>query len=297
MEEQFRDKDSLQLGICDRVPEEVVCDNGDNDDHEEVRINHVSREIMHHGESAVADKENVFSTNEQTIVRFDDTSLSTGSSYIGSDDETKLMEEEVVEVYSSDTTTELDASRCDDEVKQQHLHEVSDEEDLGATSTDPPRSKHEMMYQELPVEPLCLEISPDATILEIGYIQSIVDDLVVIQSTILYHYVLDIDSILCFEDRTVLGRVFETFGPIRRPLYSVRLSALEHANQEWVLSKKKIYFVPDHSQFVQIQQLKQLKGCDASNQYDEELPEEEQEFSDDEKETDAKRKKTQSKKQ
>ena len=47
------------------------------------------------------------------------------------------------------------------------------------------------------------------------------------------------------------------------------------------------YVVPD-SQFLYTDSIKHIKGTDASNCHDEELPEEEQEYSDDEKELAAK---------
>jgi rRNA processing protein Gar1 len=256
---------------------------------------------------------------------------SLGSSYLGSEGELKLSESEEEEekegrkeyistLYSPVGNEEERREEKDDEITttladindrklsaKQIPHEHSDDEeegkgkvedeeddDTGAVNCRPPRSKHEVTYQELPIEPLTIEILPEAIIVEVGYVQSIVDDLIVIQSTIDHHHhrALDVDSVLCFEDRTVLGRIFETFGPVRQPLYSVRLDSSKNAEKEWVLSRKKVYSVPDYSQFVSIQQLEKRRGCDASNRYDEELPEEEQEFSDDEKEAIARKRKT-----
>ena len=240
---------------------------------------------------------------------------SVGSSYLGSEGELKLSEEEEEEtekdisevcpsVYNEEESgeEERDEATIVDINDRKVLspkripYENSDEEeeeDTGAVNPYPPRSKHEVTYRELPIEPVNIEIPPDANIVDIGYVQSIVDDLVVVQSTIDPHKTLDVDSVLCFEDRRVLGRIFETFGPVRKPLYSIRLDSSENADKEWVLSRRKVYSVPDHSQFVHIQHLEKLRGCDASNRYDEELPEEEQEFSDDEKEATSRKRKTQ----
>jgi H/ACA ribonucleoprotein complex non-core subunit NAF1 len=304
MEEQHIDANHCQIAVCN-TKEETVTNHrhSDSDKDSDAKLDHVSSEETPSGEFSIANDEgNIISNNDQLLIS--DTLGSVGSSYLGSEDELKLNEDETAsKESSSDSDVEAvndhsivynnaDAMKKD----KDDLYVNSDEEDTGATSTEPPRSKHEVKYQDLPVEPLSIEIPQDAAILEIGHVQSIVDELVVVQST-MHHQVLDMDSVLCFENRTVLGRVFETFGPVRQPLYSVRLDASEHADKEWVLLKKKVYFVPDHSRFVHIHHLNQFKGCDASNRYDEELPQEEQEFSDDEKEADARKKKPHPKQQ
>lgn len=61
---------------------------------------------------------------------------------------------------------------------------------------------------------------------------------------------LDEGSILCLEDRTVLGRVEEVFGPVKAPLYALRYAgkgAIPQAVQApaWVFSVEKYTeFVP-----------------------------------------------------
>jgi len=91
-------------------------------------------------------------------------------------------------------------------------------------------------------------------------------------------------------------QVFETFGPLTTPLYSVRFPSSAHfppaisAFAESPNERLKVYHCPSHSTFAYTSQLLLNRGNDASNIYDEEVAENEIEFSDDEAERDWKRK-------
>lgn len=95
---------------------------------------------------------------------------------------------------------------------------------------------------------------------------------------------LDEDSLLCFADRQILGKVFETFGQVSRPMYSVRFNNASDIDREHAVKGAKILCVPDKAKFVSVGRLKTEKGSDASNCFDEEPADDELEFSDDEKE-------------
>ncbi|ORY53675.1 hypothetical protein BCR33DRAFT_6064 [Rhizoclosmatium globosum] len=98
---------------------------------------------------------------------------------------------------------------------------------------------------------------------------------------------LDADSILCSADRKVIGKVFETFGPVVQPMYSVRY---DPAVSDLVMSVgDQVYFVKEMAKYVFAAQLRLLKGSDASNRDDEEIAVDEMEFSDDEQEAEYKR--------
>ncbi|KDN45279.1 hypothetical protein K437DRAFT_294582 [Tilletiaria anomala UBC 951] len=108
--------------------------------------------------------------------------------------------------------------------------------------------------------------------------------------------VLDTGSVLCLEDGKVLGSVFETFGSVQQPFYSLLLPPVQPAPdnvntaaamQPLAVPTKglKVYYLPSHSTYVLTRMLKLLpKGSDASNVFDEEIGDEEREFSDDEEE-------------
>ncbi|CAI5731414.1 unnamed protein product [Peronospora farinosa] len=96
---------------------------------------------------------------------------------------------------------------------------------------------------------------------------------------------LDEGSVLCLEDRTVLGCVDEVFGPILMPMYLVRF---ENASKmpEKAAVNTAVYYATEHTTYIIPENIKD-KGTDASNLFDEET--EETEFSDDEAEAASKR--------
>jgi H/ACA ribonucleoprotein complex non-core subunit NAF1 len=79
-------------------------------------------------------------------------------------------------------------------------------------------------------------------------------------------------------------QVYETFGPTSQPFYQVKFPSISSVDEDVVKVSRLVFHVPGRSKFVFPSQLKALKGSDASNFYDEEVPEDEAEFSDDEKE-------------
>ncbi|WVO13738.1 hypothetical protein L204_101360 [Cryptococcus depauperatus] len=106
---------------------------------------------------------------------------------------------------------------------------------------------------------------------------------------------LEEGSVLCWEDGRVLGIIHETFGPLTSPFYSVRLPPPPHPYPELdsLASGTRLFYPlnPLYRSFVNMSALHdpRLKGSDASNIYDEEIGEDEQEWSDDEIEAAAKR--------
>lgn len=84
--------------------------------------------------------------------------------------------------------------------------------------------------------------------------------------------------------------VSETLGRVESPLYVVLYPSVAAVGERGLFQGKQIYYVESHSTFVFTQPLKGMKGSDASNFHDEEVGEDEVEFSDDEAEADHKRK-------
>jgi len=115
-----------------------------------------------------------------------------------------------------------------------------------------------------------------------------------------------IECIVCFGDKTVIGFIYELVGPITSPLYSIQLypefmdnltkgftSKPEVLTQELkaALHDKRTYVVKRTMKLInsKLDEIMSKKGCDASNIFDEEIPESDQEYSDDELEKEAKR--------
>jgi rRNA processing protein Gar1 len=199
---------------------------------------------------------------------------------------------------SSESSEESSSCESDDVTSPPEEGEMEEEFDDSAEKIDILRSKNEV--SELPpVQPPPLEFVPaDARLILVGVIFSLVDEQVLVQSneTNGENQALDIGSLLIFKDRKVLGEIFDTFGPVKKPIYSVRFNSADSIDVERAKRGEPIYRIEDYCNVVLPAMLMAMKGTDASNVHDEEIPEEEQDFSDDEKEQEFKACKKQSKK-
>ncbi|KAI9028521.1 Gar1/Naf1 RNA binding region-domain-containing protein [Hyaloraphidium curvatum] len=165
-----------------------------------------------------------------------------------------------------------------------------DDDGSGKPVVGVPFTKNELLDLP-PVEPLPIkEVPPDMSLEEIGAVHSIVKEVVIVEAKVSGDYqVLDMDSVLCFEDREILGKVFDTFGPVARPMYMIRFNSVEDVDLEKVVVGKPVFYAADMAHFVFTKALKAQKGSDASNKFDEEPDEDEREFSDDEEEAEYRR--------
>ena len=133
-------------------------------------------------------------------------------------------------------------------------------------------------------------ITVDMPIAELGVVENVVENLVLIKAKTSGEYrVLESGSVLCLNDRTVVGAVAETLGRVQQPFYSVRFTNATAILQDGLSAGVKIYYTERFSTFVFTQSLKAFKGSDASNLHDEEVGDDELEFSDDEAEAEHKR--------
>lgn len=136
-----------------------------------------------------------------------------------------------------------------------------------------------------------ITITPEMNVVFLGQVQTIVENTALIEANVSGEYqVLEGGSLLCSEDRKVVGVVCETLGRVEHPLYTVRYATAAAAEEHGMTKGKNIYYVEQHSSFVFTQPLKGMKGSDASNFHDEEIAEDEVEFSDDEAEAEYKKK-------
>ncbi|OCF37044.1 hypothetical protein I316_00948 [Kwoniella heveanensis BCC8398] len=110
---------------------------------------------------------------------------------------------------------------------------------------------------------------------------------------------LEEGSVLCWEDGRVLGTVHETFGPLTAPFYTIRLPPppFPYPTPDQLTPGTRLFYPLNASyrSFVNMLALRdpRLKGSDASNLYDEEIGEDEVEWSDDEAEAEAKKRRKQ----
>lgn len=150
------------------------------------------------------------------------------------------------------------------------------------------RTKNEMA--EEPVPKPDVTITPEMKIEELGEVEHIVENLMLIKAYTPGEYqVLDTGSVLCNSERVVIGAVAETIGKVLQPMYIVHFNSQDEIKELGLAEGTKIFYAAEHATFVFTEPLKNLKGSDASNLHDEEVGDDEMEFSDDEKEAEYKR--------
>jgi len=199
-------------------------------------------------------------------------SVSSDSSSSSSDDEDNV-------VVEGDTIEE-------EEYKLKMMIEKDDtiEDEFG------PRTENEKRPDQVELEPLPTDVKETDPIVRCGKIMSFNkarnsvvvmavtpdDDTMDIQT-------IDMNSVLCTEERKLVGRIEDVFGPVVKPFYLVR-----HMQEDTKLeSGQHIYVLQRHSAQINPSILNAV-GSDASNVHDEEPNDEELDFSDDEEETIAK---------
>jgi H/ACA ribonucleoprotein complex non-core subunit NAF1 len=150
------------------------------------------------------------------------------------------------------------------------------------------RTKNEVPEEIIPKPDVT--ITPEMKIQELGAVEAIVENILLIKANISGEYrVLESSSVLCLEDRNVIGAVSETLGRVQQPLYSVRFTNAGEITEAGLAIGTKVFYSEQHSTYVFTQSLKAYKGSDASNLHDEEVGDEEIEFSDDEAEAEHKK--------
>ena len=135
-----------------------------------------------------------------------------------------------------------------------------------------------------------ITVTADMKVEELGFVENVVENIAVIKAKISGEYeVLETGSLLCLEDRSVIGVIAETLGRVQQPYYCVRFTNAAAMSEAGIRQNTKVFWVVEHSTTVFTQPLKAFKGTDASNLHDEEVGDDELEFSDDEAEAEHKR--------
>ncbi|TFK56616.1 NAF1-domain-containing protein [Heliocybe sulcata] len=198
---------------------------------------------------------------------------------------------------SDDSDTDIEPGGSDTAGKaedQEPAAEEDDELDDSVPSNGAIKTEHEVVDYNVTI-PDISEVGPEESLELVGRIMNVGDNVVVVQGVVTqdslkaHESALDSETLLVFEDRRVLGYIHETFGPTYQPLYQVRFNQSYPIDLTKVEVSRAVFHVPQRSRFVFVNELKHLKGSDASNAHDEEPGEQEMEFSDDEQEAEHKR--------
>ncbi|KAF2495530.1 NAF1-domain-containing protein [Lophium mytilinum] len=184
---------------------------------------------------------------------------------------------------SSDEEGEVEDTTLDPEEQARILMENDVDEEPATAEVLRTKNEAEEQYKKPDIA-----ITESMKITELGNVENVVDNLIVIKANISGEYqVLESGSLLCLGDRSVVGVVADTMGRVHAPLYSVGFPDPADIATLGVAKGTTIFYVDDHSTFVFTKPLKAIKGTDASNVHDEETND--VEFSDDEAEAEYKR--------
>lgn len=171
--------------------------------------------------------------------------------------------------------------------------DVEGAQDIGASKA-PLRTLNEKPDEIVPKPNVT--ITADMKVQELGDVENLVENLVLIKAKTSGEYqVLETGSVLCLGDRSVIGVVAETLGRVHQPYYSVRFTNAGGIAEAGISKGTMIFYSEQHSTTVFTQPLKAFKGSDASNLHDEEVADDEIEFSDDEAEAEYKKRQKQQK--
>ncbi|KAK0233596.1 Gar1/Naf1 RNA binding region-domain-containing protein [Armillaria fumosa] len=213
----------------------------------------------------------------------------------GSENDALAKQEQTPPIEPKDSESDADSesddsSSSEEDEPQVRLRKECDDEDgepgLSTESQSYFASQHEIVDSSIAV-PEIEEIGADEAIEVLGEIVNIMDQAVIIRGRPSSH-VLDSETLLVFDDRKVLGYIYETFGPTAQPLYHVKFNSTFPLDTDKIRLARQVFHVPGRSRFVAVDSIR-IKGSDASNLYDEEPAVHELEFSDDEAEATHKR--------
>ncbi|KAH8880298.1 NAF1-domain-containing protein [Thozetella sp. PMI_491] len=184
-------------------------------------------------------------------------------------------ETEEVSSSSEDSSSDDDSSEDDsgDEgeappIPQHLLEDVDDEGADGMGMSKPPRTKNEIELVPLPIPSVV--INPTDEIREIGIVHCITGQWITIRgmgaglST-----PLDIGTVLCLEDRRVIGAVSDLFGPVNFPFYRVGFDPASLIEEFGIFKGLRIFFPARSAVLAPLEAARKHKGRDSSNVHDE----------------------------
>lgn len=140
---------------------------------------------------------------------------------------------------------------------------------------DKPTTAGELKLTDLPpIEDLQLSV-PIEKLAKVGKVISIVDVLVVVEAE-KQMPPLDLDTVLFDQTGQAIGQVFDVFGSITGPHYSIRFTNSDQIAQKCVNLGMEVYILPETdrtlTKFAFVNELRKNKGTDASWENDNEPP-------------------------
>ena len=154
-------------------------------------------------------------------------------------------------------------------------------------------TRHEIINElERKDYPIPYEISNEDKFEECGSIKNIVENKILMESiNNNLSKILNLDNILFLSNKQYIGFIDDVIGQIDNPIYVIKIypKLIEEKILEKIKINDKLYYCSNKINVINAIELKNKnKGCDASNAFDEEVSENEKDYSDDEEEVNAK---------
>jgi rRNA processing protein Gar1 len=197
-------------------------------------------------------------------------------------DDVNFSDEEVVVLHTKKENITHEGYQ--NEIKKiSELYEDTDDTTLNKYTG----TRHEVDERKEIPEPFNIE--PGQTMIEAGNVDDIVEHDKVIIKVNLYNGILDLDNVIFTANKIAFGYIDDVIGKVDDPYYVVRFFP-NITDRSIIQRGHTAYFVNQKAKSLQTNKMLR-KGCDASNAFDEEVSEDEMEFSDDEEEISRKKSK------
>ena len=154
-------------------------------------------------------------------------------------------------------------------------------------------TKHEIINElERKDFPAPYDVNEEDKFEECGKIKNIVENKILMESiNNNLSKILNLDNIIFLSNKQHIGFIDDVIGQIDNPVYVIKIypKLIEEKILEKIKIDDKLYYCSNKINVINAIELKNKnKGCDASNAFDEEVSENEKDYSDDEEEVNAK---------
>ena len=154
-------------------------------------------------------------------------------------------------------------------------------------------TRHEIINElERKDYPMPYSITDNDKFEECGKIKNIVENKILMESiNNNLSKILNLDNIIFLSNKQHIGFIDDVIGQIDNPVYVIKIypKLIEEKILEKIKIDDKLYYCSNKINVINAIELKNKnKGCDASNAFDEEVSENEKDYSDDEEEVNAK---------
>ena len=184
----------------------------------------------------------------------------------------KNIEDKLNLVYISDSDEEQ-YNYGDEKMKVDYMYNEEDGEEAGSYIA----TKNEKMECD---EPIIKQIDSKSNIVKLGYIETIVEGMILVKPSI--NNIVNLDSTCYNKSLNPVCFIFDVIGQIDDPLYVLKAFSTTQAECDMLKENDDIIIDLSFSQIVNAKDLIKNKGTDASNAFDEEI--DDHDYSDDEEE-------------